>query len=126
MLKRWIKDKLEQTMRHTPAVALLGPRQVGKTTLAQTITESRSSLYLDLENPEDLLKLSDPSAFLSLHGDKLVIVDEIQRLPDLFMILRGLIDRNRRNGRKWRAISSFGVSVYGFAQAILRESGRTH
>lgn len=55
-------------MRHTPAVALLGPRQVGKTTLAQTIAESRPALYLDIEAPEDLLKLSDPSAFLSLHG----------------------------------------------------------
>lgn len=100
MLKRWITGKLEQTMRHTPAVALLGPRQVGKTTLAQTIAESRPALYLDLEAPEDLLKLSDPSAFLSLHADKLVIMDEIQRAPDLFMVLRGLIDKNRRAGCK--------------------------
>ena len=66
-------------MQHRPAVALLGPRQVGKTTLALTIAESRSTLYLDLENPEDLLKLSDPSAYLSLHGDRLVILDEIGR-----------------------------------------------
>lgn len=100
MIGRWITGKLKQTMQHTPAVTLLGPRQVGKTTLAQTIAESGSALYLDLENPEDLLKLSDPSAFLSLHGDKLVIVDEIQRAPDLFMVLRGLIDKNRRAGRK--------------------------
>ncbi len=55
-------------MRHTPAVALFGPRQVGKTTLAQTRAENRTALYLDIEAPEDLLKLSDPSAFLSLHG----------------------------------------------------------
>ena len=87
-------------MQHTPAVALLGPRQVGKTTLAQTLAENRSALYLDLENPEDLLKLSDPYAFLSIHSDELVIVDEIQRSPDLFMVLRGLIDKNRRAGRK--------------------------
>jgi len=100
MLERWITDKLEQTMRHTPAVALLGPRQVGKTTLAQKIVASRSALYLDLEAPEDLLKLSDPSVFLSMHSDKLVVVDEIQRAPDLFMVLRGLIDKNRRAGRK--------------------------
>jgi len=100
MIKRWITDKLEQTLHHTPAVVLLGVRQVGKTTLAQTIAQSRSALYLDLEAPEDLLKLSDPSAFLSLHRDKLVIVDEVQRAPDLFMVLRGLIDKNRRAGRK--------------------------
>jgi len=87
-------------MQHTPAVALLGPRQVGKTTLAQTLAGNRSALYLDLENPEDLLKLSDPYAFLSIHSDELVIVDEIQRSPDLFMVLRGLIDKNRRAGRK--------------------------
>ncbi len=87
-------------MRHVPAVTLLGPRQVGKTTLAQRVAENLSALYLDLENPEDLLKLSDPSAFLTLHSDKLVIVDEIQRSPDLFMVLRGLIDKNRRTGHK--------------------------
>jgi predicted AAA+ superfamily ATPase len=79
---------------------LLGPRQVGKTTLAQTLAENRSALYLDLENPEDLIKLSDPYAFLSMHSDKLIIVDEIQRSPDLFMVLRGLIDKNRRTGRR--------------------------
>ncbi|MCP4407198.1 MAG: ATP-binding protein [Gammaproteobacteria bacterium] len=100
MLKRWITRKLDHTMRHTPAVALLGPRQVGKTTLAQRLAEPRIALYLDLENPEDLLKLSDPTAFLSLHSDKLVIMDEIQRAPDLSMVLRGMIDKNRRAGRK--------------------------
>ncbi|MCP4253910.1 MAG: ATP-binding protein [Candidatus Scalindua sp.] len=100
MIKRWITNKLEKSMQYAPAVALIGPRQVGKTTLAQMVAKSRSALYLDLENPEDLLKLSDPSAFLSLHADKLVIVDEIQRTPDLFMVLRGLIDKNRRAGRK--------------------------
>jgi len=100
MLDRWITGKLEETIQHSPAVALLGARQVGKTTLAQTIARDHSSLYLDLESPEDLLKLSDPAAFLSLHADKLVILDEIQRAPDLFMVLRGLIDKNRQAGRK--------------------------
>ena len=87
-------------MQHTPAVVLLGARQVGKTTLAQMIAHDRPSIYLDLESPEDLIKLSDPTAFLSLHDDKLVILDEIQRSPDLFTVLRGLIDQNRRAGRK--------------------------
>ena len=100
MINRWITEKLKQSVQHTPAVALLGARQVGKTTLAQAIAHDRSSIYLDLESPEDLVKLSDPTAFLSLHDDKLVILDEIQRAPDLFMVLRGLIDKNRQAGRK--------------------------
>jgi len=80
MLKRYITAKLEQTIQNTPAVALLGARQIGKTTLAHTLAQSRPSLYLDLEAPEDLVKLSDPASFLSQHNDKLIILDEIQRL----------------------------------------------
>ena len=100
MISRWITNKLEQALQRTPAVALLGPRQVGKTTLAQFIAHARASIYLDLESPEDLLKLSDPTAFLSLYSDKLIILDEFQRAPNLFMVLRGLIDKNRQAGRK--------------------------
>lgn len=83
-----------------PAVALLGARQVGKTTLAKSIAKSIDSIYLDLEAPEDLLKLSDPASFLSAHADKLIILDEIQRSPELFPVLRGLIDKNREQGRR--------------------------
>lgn len=100
MIKRWITEKLQKNIGQVPAVALLGPRQVGKTTLAKTIAKDIDSLYLDLEAPEDLLKLSDPASFLSTHNEKLVILDEIQRAPDLFMVLRGLIDKNREQGRK--------------------------
>lgn len=100
MINRWITSRLEQTVGRTPAVALLGARQVGKTTLAQVLARDRPSIYLDLESPEDLVKLSDPTAFLGLHSDKLVILDEIQRAPDLFMVLRGLIDKNRQAGQK--------------------------
>ncbi len=100
MIMRWIADKLVQTIQRVPAVALLGSRQVGKTTLAQTFAQSISSIYLDLESPADLIKLSDPTSFLLQHSDKLIILDEIQRAPDLFMVLRGLIDNNRQAGRK--------------------------
>lgn len=100
MLKRLISSKLEKAIQHTPAVALLGVRQVGKTTLAREIAKDRASIYLDLESPEDLLKLSDPLTFLSSHSNKLVIIDEIQRAPNLFMVLRGIIDKNRQEGRK--------------------------
>lgn len=80
-------------------MAVLGPRQIGKTTLAHEIAKGQASIYLDLENPEDLQKLKDPAHYLGLHADKLVILDEIQRYPDLFMSLRGLIDAGRREGR---------------------------
>ena len=82
-----------------PAVALLGARQVGKTTLARAVARDRDSVYLDLEMPGDQLKLRDPESFLRLHGDKLIVLDEIQRSPDLFNVLRGVIDANRRAGR---------------------------
>ena len=100
MLKRQIAEKLQATIAQVPAVALLGARQVGKTTLAKTIAKGFNSIYLDLEAPEDLLKLSDPTSFLSAHADKLVILDEIQRSPELFPALRGLIDKNREQGRR--------------------------
>jgi uncharacterized protein len=99
MLDRWITKKLEKSISRNPAVALLGARQIGKTTLAKKIVQDRPSIYLDLESPRDLLKLKDPTSFLQLHNDKLIILDEIQRAPDLFMVLRGLIDENRQRGR---------------------------
>ena len=99
MLDRWITKRLEKSISHNPAVALLGARQVGKTTLAQRIAENQDSIYLDLENAEDIIKLRDPKTFLDAHSDKLVILDEIQCAPDLFKTLRGLIDKNRQTGR---------------------------
>ena len=82
-----------------PAVALLGPRQVGKTTLALEIAHTRPSLYLDLETALDRAKLIDPERYLADHEDVLVILHEVHRAPELFQSLRGLIDRDRR-GRK--------------------------
>jgi uncharacterized protein len=100
MLQRQITEKLQATIAQVPAVALLGARQVGKTTLAKNIIKGIDSIYLDLEAPEDLLKLSDPTSFLSAHAGKLVILDEIQRSPELFPVLRGLIDKNREQGHR--------------------------
>ncbi len=121
MLERQIAQKLNQALQKNPAVALLGPRQVGKTTLAQAIAENRPSIYLDLENPEDLVKLNDPLAFLSLHADKLVIIDEIQRSPELFPVLRGLIDKNRRAGRKGEQFLLLGSA----SMDLLRQSSES-
>lgn len=100
MFKRRLESLLQDRLRHLPAVALLGPRQVGKTTLALTIAEGRKSIYLDLESPIDREKLGDPVFYLSQHEDDLVILDEIQRMPGLFDTLRGLIDQGRRKGKR--------------------------
>jgi len=99
MYRRAITNQILQSLSQNPAVAILGPRQVGKTTLALEIAKTQPSIYLDLENPEDIQKLEDPAAYLERHGDKLVILDEIQRYPNLFQPLRGIIDARRREGR---------------------------
>lgn len=98
MIERHIKTQLTDRLAESPAVALLGPRQVGKTTLAQEIGEARPSLYLDLESEAGRAKLAEPELYLSAHEDKLVILDEVHRVPELFQLLRGLIDRGRRKG----------------------------
>lgn len=87
-------------MSREAAVALIGPRQVGKTTLALAIAEKRPSLYLDLESRQDRERLDDAEAYLRLHADKLIVLDEIHRMPALFDSLRGLIDEGRRTGRE--------------------------
>ena len=67
MIARWLESRLHRSLKNSSAVALLGPRQVGKTTLAQAVAQQMDSIYLDLEAPEDLLKLTDPTGFLDLH-----------------------------------------------------------
>jgi uncharacterized protein len=99
MIPRHGRALVERALEREAAVALIGPRQVGKTTLALEIAGQQPSLYLDLESRTDREKLDDPEAFLRLHADKLVILDEIHRLPALFESLRGLIDEGRRQGR---------------------------
>lgn len=98
MIKRTLYQKIITGLRNNSAVALLGPRQVGKTTLANQIAKEYPSVYLDLENPADMAKLQDPLDYLSLHTKKLIILDEIQRVPELFQVLRSIIDAGRLNG----------------------------
>ena len=100
MIERRITTELVELLDSTPAVTLLGPRQVGKTTLALEIAESRPSIYLDLDSDADRARLAEPELYLAEHEDKLVILDEVHRLPNLFQNLRGLIDRGRHRGRK--------------------------
>lgn len=100
MFPRFLRSKVEDLLSQFPAVALLGPRQVGKTTLAREIGDKTNALYLDLELPADLAKLADPADYLARHGERLVILDEIHRLPEVFPVLRSLIDEGRRTGKK--------------------------
>jgi predicted AAA+ superfamily ATPase len=99
MIPRRLLPALTSALDEVPAVALLGPRQAGKTTLALEVARARPAVYLDLESETDRAKLSEPELYLSQHEDELVILDEIQRTPQLFRSLRGLIDAGRRRGR---------------------------
>ncbi|MCY4016735.1 MAG: ATP-binding protein, partial [Gammaproteobacteria bacterium] len=114
MIPRLVKSEVEFALRNEAAVALLGPRQVGKTTLALEITRDRSAVYLDLESRADLEKLDDAESFLRLHADKLVVLDEVHRAPELFNCLRGLIDEGRREGRgrgRFLLLGSAGIDL---------------
>ncbi len=100
MKKRDLEPALLTSLRHFPVVALLGPRQVGKTTLARTVARKLGhAVYLDMERPSDAAKLTDPELYLEPLADRLVILDEVQRRPDLFPVLRSLVDAKRTNGR---------------------------
>ncbi len=101
MIDRNLQPQIISLLRNFPAVAILGARQVGKTTLAKQIAVARKKpfIYLDLENPLDVRKLYDPFTFLQENKDKCIIIDEVQTIPSLFTVLRSVIDEDRRNGR---------------------------
>lgn len=100
MIRRQLTSTLLNRLQQSPAVVLLESRQVGKTTLARGLDLAKPSHYLDMERPSDLAKLADPELYLSGFGDQLVILDGVQRVPDLFPVLRSLIDERRRAGEK--------------------------
>lgn len=121
MIPRRALDRLKQALQRQAAVALLGPRQVGKTTLALQVIEDMNSLYLDLEAPNDRAKLADPTLFLRGHQNRLVILDEIHRVPEIFQPLRGLIDEGRRQGQATGRFLILGSA----SMDLLRQSGET-
>lgn len=100
MIDRRLAILLKKALAESPAVALLGPRQVGKTTLALAIAEVMPAVYLDLESKLDLQKVQDITSFHANNVGKLIILDEVQRLPEIFASLRGIIDQQRRKGYK--------------------------
>jgi predicted AAA+ superfamily ATPase len=121
MLERLVADHIGDALDRQAAVALIGPRQVGKTTLALAIGKSRNALYLDLEDPDDRNRLASPALFLENAEDRLVILDEIHRMPELFQSLRGVIDKGRRKGKgKGRFLILGSASL-----DLLRQSGES-
>ena len=100
MIQRRLLREICDLLTSSPAVVLLGPRQSGKTTLAFEISKQVPSVYFDLESPRDRAQLTDVELSLGRLNDRLVILDEVQRLPELFQPLRGLIDQGRRTGRQ--------------------------
>ena len=99
-IPRSIEDEIQKYLQIFPIVAILGPRQCGKSTVVKRfISAAQHGIYLDLQNQEDLNKLMDPRLFFKAHEEKVICLDEIQLVPELFGSLRSIVDENRQNGR---------------------------
>lgn len=121
MIARRLLPVVAQRLSEVPAVVLLGPRQSGKTTLAHALAEHEDALYLDLESAQDRAKLAEPELYLADHAGRLVVLDEIHRLPDLLPVLRGVIDRARRSGHRHGQFLLLGSASLD----LLRQSGES-
>ena len=121
MIPRRLQQTLHQALGENASVALLGPRQVGKTTLALELKDSMDARYLDLESRLDLARIEDFPSFYEAEGDRLVILDEIQRRPELFADIRGIIDRQRRQGRRTGLFLFLGSA----SRDLLAQSGES-
>lgn len=121
MIPRRANRSTRIALNRQAAVALIGPRQVGKTTLAHAVAEQTEALYLDLEVRADQARLADPALFLAEYEDRLVVLDEIHRVPELFQELRGLIDQGRRLGKGTGRFLILGSASVD----LLRQSGES-
>ena len=121
MIERRIKQNVLEALDRQAAVAIIGPRQVGKTTLAYEISKEKKALYLDLEDTHDREKLSDAALFLKTYEDRLVVLDEIHRVPEIFQTLRGVIDKGRRKGKKTGRFLILGSASID----LLKQSGES-
>ena len=99
MIQRRLEADFYFSIQHFPVTGLIGPRQVGKTTLAKTAFYPSGSIYLDLEKNSDLNKIEDPELFFTEYQNKTIILDEIQHVPNLFPLIRSMVDENRRPGK---------------------------
>ncbi len=98
-IQRFAEQEISGALSRSPAVAILGPRQCGKSTTARMLLKTIPSVYLDLQDRVDRNKLSEPELFFDRYRDQLICLDEIQQLPDFFSVLRSEIDKDRRPGR---------------------------
>jgi len=121
MIRRNLQSELLSMLRYSPATVLMGPRQVGKTTLALEIARERNSVYLDLERPSDLAKIADIEWFCELNKTNLLILDEVQLAPNLFAPLRGIIDARTRAGDRSAQFLFLGSASI----ELLRQSSET-
>ena len=121
MIRRHAQQAVHRALARQAAVALIGARQVGKTTLAHAIAEQLDAVYLDLESRIDRAKLADARLFLSEHEGRLVVLDEIHRAPGLFPELRGLIDAGRRRGHRTGRFLILGSASLD----LLRQAGES-
>lgn len=121
MIERHLLENVEHLLSVTPAVALLGPRQVGKTTIAHTLAEKTDAIYLDLEDPLDIQKVQDVVGFHAENRDHLLILDEVQRMPEIFAPIRTIIDRERRKGNKTGLFLFLGSA----SMELLQQSGES-
>ena len=121
MIARDLAEHIDYLLSVSPAIALLGPRQVGKTTLAHAIAGKRSAVYLDLEDPLDIQKVQDIIAFHDANKDRLIILDEVQRLPEIFAPIRTIIDKERRKGNR----SGLFLFLGSASVNLLQQSGES-
>lgn len=122
MIPRRHQVRVVRSLDEAPAVVILGPRQIGKTTLARELAaQTPGSVYLDLEDPDQAARLADPARYLARHADSLTILDEVQRMPGLFNVLRGQIDLRRRLGRRTRHFLLLGSA----SRALLNQSAES-
>ena len=121
MIPRHAQQAVHVALARQAAVALIGPRQVGKTTLAHAIAEQSGAVYLDLEASADRAKLANARLFLAEHEDRLVVLDEIHRAPALFPELRGVIDAGRRRGQRTGRFLILGSA----SMDLLRQAGES-
>lgn len=121
MIERSKYSEIIDLIDNFPAVTILGPRQIGKTTLAYIIADKRPSVYLDLDAKRDRVKLTDAGYYLRQHSDKLVVLDEIHKAPGIFQEMRGVIDENGSAGRHSGQFLILGSALID----LLRQSGES-
>lgn len=121
MIRRRLEDQLRQAIGESPSVALMGPRQIGKTTIALNLSEAEPSVYLDLENSLDAAKVQDIDAFHAANREQLIILDEVQRTPEIFTSIRGIIDKERRKGHR----SGLFLFLGSASMELLQQSGES-